>query len=428
LQPTDSTSVQASDKRLKVLISAYACEPGLSSEPGVGWNTVEQASRFHDLWVLTADEHRPGIERYLRQNPMPNVHFEYVEPLRSGSFLKLTARARRVHYYLWQIASYFHARKLSEQISFDVSHHATYVSYWTPNFLVFLPTPFIWGPVGGGETTPPGFEMTLDAKSRRREWLRSVVIGIADTLDPFLRMTARKAALGLYMTEETRARMVQLGAPNLRMMAETSLPESEILALNETPMRTTHSPFRLISMGRLIGWKGFHLGIQAFARFHAQYPDSEYWIIGDGGERSSLEALASTLGISDSVHFTGQLPRKEAFRKLAESDILVHPSLHETGGWVCIEAQAAGKPVLCLKCGGPAALISHDTGILIEPNTPEQAIADMAAALLELAQNPRKLDEMGERGKNRVLTLFNWQRRGELMDQLYREIAHFGKR
>ena len=49
---------------MKLLISAYACEPGLGSEPGAGWNCVRQAARFHEVWVLTRENNREPIENH----------------------------------------------------------------------------------------------------------------------------------------------------------------------------------------------------------------------------------------------------------------------------------------------------------------------------------------------------------------------------
>ena len=55
-------------KKLKILISAYACEPDKGSEPGVGWNWAKQISRFHEVWVITRKNNRPSIEKELEEN------------------------------------------------------------------------------------------------------------------------------------------------------------------------------------------------------------------------------------------------------------------------------------------------------------------------------------------------------------------------
>ena len=109
--------------------------------------------------------------------------------------------------------------------------------------------------------------------------------------------------------------------------------------------------------------KAFHLGLRAFAQFHRQLPESEYWIIGDGPERKGLERLARQLGVAESVRFWGWLPRPEALRLLAECDVLVHPTLHDSGGWVCLEAMVAARPVVCLDLGGPGVQVTDETGI-----------------------------------------------------------------
>ena len=182
------------------------------------------------------------------------------------------------------------------------------------------------------------------------------------------------------------------------------------------------NPFRLLSLGRLLHWKGFHLGLQAFARMVRVFPQSEYWLIGDGPERRNLERLAERLGITEKVRFIGALPREEALRHLAEVDVLVHPSLHDSGGWVCVEAMAAGRPVICLDLGGPALQVTEETGFKIPARTPEQAVEEMAQAMLRLATDGAVRQRMGESARQRVREAFSWERRGEELQEIYTEV------
>ncbi|WP_435021537.1 hypothetical protein [Nostoc sp. CALU 1950] len=68
-------------KQLKILICAYACEPGKGSEPGVGWNVAREVSKYHQIWVLTSNCHRQGLETELARNPLPKLHVVYLDPL-----------------------------------------------------------------------------------------------------------------------------------------------------------------------------------------------------------------------------------------------------------------------------------------------------------------------------------------------------------
>ena len=50
---------------MKVLVSAYACEPNKGSEPGVGWNIANAIAQEYEVWVLTTATHKKGIEAEL---------------------------------------------------------------------------------------------------------------------------------------------------------------------------------------------------------------------------------------------------------------------------------------------------------------------------------------------------------------------------
>jgi len=129
------------------------------------------------------------------------------------------------------------------------------------------------------------------------------------------------------------------------------------------------------------------------------------------------------LGIEDKVHFWGVLPRAEALVKLGLCDILVHPSLHDSGAGVCVEAMAAGKPVICLDLGGPGAQVTRETGFKIPALDPGQAVQEMARSMALLAEDPRLRARMGQAGKDRVASKYAWEQKGELVSALYRRIA-----
>ncbi len=149
------------------------------------------------------------------------------------------------------------------------------------------------------------------------------------------------------------------------------------------------------------------------------FQQSEYWIVGDGPERRSLERLSQKLGVAEKTRFFGALPRSEALERLAECDVLVHPSLHDSGGWVCVEAMAAGRPVICLDLGGPALQVTEETGFKVSARTPEQAVEEMVRAMRRLAEDAELRRRMGEAARCRVQEEFSWKRLGEEMNAIY---------
>lgn len=407
---------------MKIILSAYACEPKRGSEPAVGWNTAREVAKYHEIWVLTSNTHRAGIEAELSQRPIANLHFVYLDPpgwvYDWSNEEKRTHWGVQLHYYLWQIRAYAVARQLHQDINADLTHHVTYAKYSSPSFLSLLPIPFVWGPVAGGELTPPPFLKDFSSRGQLYERLRSFAAQIGE-LDPFVRLTAKRSAIAQAATADTAHRLRSLGAKQVQVLTQISLQLEEITQL-EQHAAAASPQVRFISIGRLLHWKGFHLGLRAFAQ--ANLPDAEYWILGDGPERSRLQALAQTLKIDHQVQFLGKLPRPDTLAKLAESSILLHPSLHESGGFVCIEAMAASRPVICLDLGGPAQHVIEETGYKISARDPEQAVQDLAQAMTQLAQDPELRFQMGQAAQKRVREHYSWESRGRLLAQLYEDI------
>ena len=406
---------------MKVLLSAYSCEPGMGSERGVGWNIVREVAKYHEVWVLTRpDESKEAIEAELARNPIPNLHFVYFTlPFWQDSRKWGQSGGMQIHYYLWQIQAYFVARKLHRQIDFDIVHHVTFVKYSSPSFLSLLPIPFVWGPLGGGESAPKPFWQDFDSKARLYEIARNITRRLGE-LDPFVRYTAKKSSAIRATTNDTAERLYHIGAGKVEILSQLGLTEAELLELAQYKI-PEDAPMRFISIGRLLHWKGFHLGLRAFHQ--ANLPDAEYWIVGDGSQAEKLQLLAQDLGIADRVKFCGPLSRQETLSTLAHCHVLVHPSLHDSGGMVCMEAMAAGRPVICLDLGGPAIQVTEGTGFKVDAQTPQQAVADMAESMNKLARDRELIRNIGQAAQQQVSQNFSWSAFGERLNRLYLEVV-----
>ena len=406
-------------KRRKVLISAYACQPGRGSEPGVGWNIASGMAAYHDVWVLTRTKNRPVIEAEMEASPVSNLHFVYYDVPKWLSFWRRGHRGVQLYYYMWQLGVYASARRLHREIEFDLAHHVTFVKYWAPSLLVLLGIPFVWGPVGGGESAPRTMWKGLGVRGRIYESVRDAARWLGER-DPLVRLTAHRSSYAIATTPETAARLSRLHVKKIRVLGASALNDPEIAHLAALPQsRNGHVTF--VSMGRLLHWKGFHLGLQAFAR--AAVPNARYVIIGEGPESERLRALADDLGVGSKVTLTGKLPREEALSILGRSHVLVHPSLHDSSGWVCIEAMAAGHPVLCLDLGGPATQITAETGVIVKAETSEEAVEKLAVQMQHLAGNQPLRDEMGRAAKQHVQNKYRWCKKVAVLAEIYASLS-----
>lgn len=413
------------EPKLRVLMSAYTCTPGLSSEPGIGWHNIVQVARFHEVWAFTSEGNRKSIEAEIAVNPLPNVHWVYIDLPSWLSWYLTGEKGGRIHYYLYQIAAYQQAKKLQDDIEFDVVHHVTYGSYWTPVFLSRLKAPFIWGPVGGGESAPASFYKTLNFRGRLYERIRDTVRWFAHNFDPFVRETAKNASLSLATTNESAEKMRDVGTKNVELLPAICMAEVDLDRLLAIPLTTQTDKISFISIGRFLGWKGYHLSLQAFARFHEDYPNSQYMIVGRGPQLQALKSLVEQLEIADAVIFTGFIPHAEAMDWLAKSDVLVHPSLHDSGGATCLESMTAARPVLCLNLGGPALLVTEETGIIVSAESPEISIQELTNAMHVFAENPDKRKVMGDKGRAHVLENYTWQKRGDYLHKRYMKLLEY---
>lgn len=407
---------------MKLLLSAYSCGPWPNSEPGCAWRAVNHAlAQGHEVWTVSEKHCEAPTMAYLAKHPMPKYHpmFFQVSPL-AAKFRPKRFLAN-VYYHLWQHKLVSYARELHEKVGFDLVHHVTFGRYWSPSGLRELDLPFIWGPVGAVETMPPAFWADLPWRVRLFELLRDTIRRVAQ-LDPALRATARAATIGIGITRESCAMLSDLGVKRVEQLPQAALPDNELDAFDRFPP-PPDGPFRAICIGRHLHWKGFHLAIRAFALFARAHPEAELWILNDGPYQSELVATAEREGVAAQVHFTGHLPFPEVLVKLTESHVLMHPALHEAFGVVCMEAMAAGRPVVCLEIGGPASQVTAETGFIAPATTPAEAVAAMAGFLTKIAENRELLLEMSAKSRARVHEKFAMRKLGAAFESLYHEAA-----
>jgi glycosyltransferase involved in cell wall biosynthesis len=131
--------------------------------------------------------------------------------------------------------------------------------------------------------------------------------------------------------------------------------------------------------------------------------------------------LSRQLNLNDKISFLGHISREETLRHMALADVLLYPSLKDAGAWVLFESLAAGLPPICFDYAGPAEIITTGCGMKIPVTNPKQAPQDFAAAL-ELLGNDEKLRVSLSTGAKRRAKDFDWDRKGEIIDKIYRRV------
>lgn len=187
---------------------------------------------------------------------------------------------------------------------------------------------------------------------------------------------------------------------------------------------------RILFVGRVSPEKGVHDLVRAFLHVIERYPEAQLDIVGPIGAMP----YSFLVGVSDdplvrsleewyrsdyftllmeiiperyahNIHFHGGLSQAELVNYYQSADILVNPSYSESFGMSLVEAMACEKPVVATRVGGMVEIVDHGSvGTLVERGD----VDALAASILDLLANPDRRKLFGQKGRERVLELFDW--------------------
>jgi phosphatidylinositol alpha-1,6-mannosyltransferase len=183
----------------------------------------------------------------------------------------------------------------------------------------------------------------------------------------------------------------------------------------------------LLSVGRLQRRKGHDLMIEALGLLsrHPQARSLRYVIVGDGQERSRLEAMVDERGVRQYVTFVGEVPGHQLPHYFAACDVFVLPNRIEQNdvegfGIVFLEAAASGKPTIGGRsCGVPEAVADGVTGLLVEGTD----AGELAATVASLINSEPLRRTLGHAGRARAVREFGWDSAAERVAAIHKQLA-----
>ena len=402
----------------KIFVSAYACEPGLGSEIGVGWHWVLEMSKHFELWVLTRESNRGTIEPWIAAHPeFAGIHFLYFDLPKWARFWKKGMRGVRTYYNIWQYCTNGIVKRTMTENGIKVFHHLTYgnalwkvSSFGQKQF-------FVWGAIGGLETIPAEYSRHYARKNRLIEWVRRVTIKSLP-LNFGLRKRCKNADIMLCKTEITRDLIPAKYRDKSVLFTDVAVEKSERTAITEKKDGDT---IEFITVGRRDAWRGFDLVLESFARVAKGDRRMHLSIVGKGSDKARLTLLTERLGLQEQVTFTGNVPMEQYFRLLAAANVVVNASLKEGAVTVSFDSMAMGKPLICIDTTGYTRYFSNEYAVVIPRTGREEVIADIAAAM-ERMKDEKERRAIGEKAKH-AGEQFLWESRGiEYRDLLMKRI------
>jgi len=190
--------------------------------------------------------------------------------------------------------------------------------------------------------------------------------------------------------------------------------ENEIF--NHIKKNSPTEKVELIFTGRLVPFKNVITLIKSLK--YVEYDNYHLTIIGSGSEKKKLETELFKMELLHKVTFVEEVSRNEVIERLSKSDIYVFPSLREGGSWALMEAMAIGLPVICSNWSGMEIITDDTSAIRLPLTNPDEMIKNMAKAISNLIENQTLRLNMGNAGRERIKKVFNWDVKGEFMEEL----------
>lgn len=385
-------------KREAVLLSAFAANPSMSSETGIGWQFIKATimavsdSQIHVVAIMNQRSAVVVREELARLGLAERVTVVGIDmPARLKWLLK--PQLTRLEYLVWNSIAMKRVKELESEFDFVLAHHVTFATemFPTPITACSRQTYKVWGPVGSAGDPDVYRVGPASVASRREEKLqrvRDVLVNIP------MFFVGRRVDLVLAQNGRVSAAFEALNIdvevfPNVVIKEDLQREIDSIAEGVDSDWSTdSHRPLRILAVGHLVARKRFELGIAALTS--DLLGNSSLHLIGRPlqGHPDYLPDLASSAGVQERVKFLGWLPRPEVLRCMAECDVLFHPSGREGASGVVGEATAMGIPVVCFENTGASSVLDDAgvPGIKIDaggrPSAEDLATAIRAASVL----------------------------------------------
>jgi glycosyltransferase involved in cell wall biosynthesis len=386
---------------MKLLLSAYACNPNHGSEEGNGFNWLwESAALGHEVWCLTTPRGQADLTKVLADraaDPIAQrIHPVYVAAPRFAEFAYRWQPGVYLHYIVWQYRAWRTARQLDAQEDFGAVHHVTYNSLQMASWLWRLKKPLLLGPLGGGMVAPKALRRYLPDWFKT-ETVRTFISSLLSTFDPNVRQSMRHASLVMVANSDTAALARRLGAHKVALTMSAALPASFIPAAYEPRASLAGRELRILWLARIYPRKGLHLTLAALGqvdkrvRFHLD-------IMGDGPSGHLVHGWIAEAGLQDRVTWHGSVPYATTRAAYLSHDLFMLCSLRDTYANQYLESMALGLPILTLDHHGAADFIPDAAGIKVPVQSAEATTAALARAVEHLYDHPDELAQMGRAG------------------------------
>ena len=382
---------------MNILLSSYSGSPYKGSEDAVGWNWIVTLSKRlpnDTIYFVTRTFNKEDLDRGLEEFQIKNVKAIYVDvPNALDWYREKYKPFHYMQYMIWLQIVYRWAKK--SKIKFDIAHHITMGNFRIPGSINKLDAFSIFGPVGGGQTTPKSLRCYYNKKSKF-EKIRDFANALVPKM-PSYKKKLRAFDKDFAVNEETKQIMEKSAGIKVTRLPEIAI-NKDLVNLDIKPRH--NETIEIIYLGRLLELKGLMLLIDVIKEIKTN-KSFHFSLYGSGELEQELRRKIKEYGIENIVSIPGEVEYTKIADIYKNADIFVHPTFRDSGGAVFVEAMAYKLPIVALNQSLSRELNDNKCGLFVQTNqTKEEIIKEFAQKLETLIENEELRVELGTNGYN----------------------------
>lgn len=407
------------DKKLKILISCYACCPKRGSEPGMGWSFVNGLSKYHEVHVIVEKvKWQKDIEEELARNPNENLKFYFIRKKRNKLLRKLWPPSYYWFYKKWQKKAFSLSKKLDKVLNFDLIHQLNMVGYREPGFLWKINKPFVWGPIGGTENVPWKLFSLFSLHGKLFYGIRNVINSIQKRFfkRPWL-AASRKKSMVIAATPDVKKTIKQLWNRDAVIIPEVGTVDLPKIKITH---RAENEPLKIVWSGQHTSGKALHILLKSLALLD----DKIHWelhVLGVGKETKNWKKMAKKLRINGNCIWYGWVEKSNAFNVMKNAHVLVITSLKDLTSSVILEGISLGLPIITLDHCGFSFVVDDSCGIKIPVNKPHKIFINLKNAIQKMYKYENYRTKLAKGSLIRAED-FSWEGKVEKLNDVYKNL------
>lgn len=370
---------------MKILISAYACEPNSGSESEIGWSWIKlHIKKRNKLYVITRKSNRKKILKKLKYNKNKNIFFLFYDlPIFFIKLFKHYNKNSYIYFLLWQIGIYFKYKSFINSSRIELIHHVTFGSVRIPSFLSLTNKKFIYGPLAGGETVPKNLLKSFTLKSKFFEYLRffsNITIKYSIFMNKVFTTSAK-----IFLANEQTLKLV-----NKKFLKKCKVVPTLFNKKIDFKIKSKNS-HQVYFAGRLIDWKGIEILKKIFIILDKSNLNIILNIYGEGNLKNNIKDFISKKNFNNKIRMFNFLKQKILLKKIKENDLLIFPTLRDSGGYVILEALNNNINIITTNAAGPKSLIiKNEIGLInIYKKTEDEIAKNFANKIIKFYKKKR---------------------------------------